>query len=61
MIGSRKDDSTQAMSSLRIRRAVRSCVGVMAIAAWEQWFKNGGLIQFLPDAKLIPVPATRNP
>jgi hypothetical protein len=33
----------------------------MAIAAWEQWFKNGGLIQFLPDAKLIPVPATRNP
>ena len=28
-----------------------------AIAAWEQWFKDGGQIQFTPDAKLLPVPA----
>jgi tetratricopeptide (TPR) repeat protein len=27
-----------------------------AIAAWEEWFKNGGQVQFTPDAKLIPVP-----
>jgi hypothetical protein len=28
-----------------------------AIAAWEQWVKNGGRIQFTPEATLIPVPA----
>jgi tetratricopeptide (TPR) repeat protein len=28
-----------------------------AIAAWEQWFQNGGQVLFTPDAKLIPVPA----
>ena len=28
-----------------------------AIAAWEQWFKAGGQIQFTPDAKLLDVPA----
>jgi tetratricopeptide (TPR) repeat protein len=28
-----------------------------AIAAWEQWFKNGGQIQFTLNAPQIPVPA----
>ncbi len=32
-----------------------------AIAAWEQWFNNGGQIQFTPDAVLLPVPAAENP
>ncbi len=32
-----------------------------ARAAWEQWLKNDGQIRFTPDAKLIPVPAARNP
>lgn len=27
-----------------------------AIAAWEDWFKNSGEIEFTPDAVLIPVP-----
>ena len=27
-----------------------------AIAAWEQWFKDSGRMQFTPDAKLVPVP-----
>ena len=31
------------------------------IAAWEQWFKNGGQIKFTPDAKLLPVPAADKP
>jgi len=31
------------------------------ITAWEQWLKNDGQIRFTPDAKLIPVPAARNP
>jgi hypothetical protein len=26
-----------------------------AIAAWEEWFKNGGQVQFTPDAKLLPL------
>ena len=29
----------------------------VAIAAWEQWFKTGGQIQFTPDAKMLDVPA----
>jgi tetratricopeptide (TPR) repeat protein len=32
-----------------------------AIAAWEQWFKNGGQIKFTPDAKLLPVPPVEQP
>lgn len=28
-----------------------------AIAAWEQWFNNGGQIQYTPEAELLPVPA----
>jgi tetratricopeptide (TPR) repeat protein len=28
-----------------------------AIAAWEQWFKNDGQIEFTPEATLLPVPA----
>lgn len=28
-----------------------------AIAAWEQWFKDGGQIKFTPDATLLDVPA----
>lgn len=27
-----------------------------AIAAWEQWFRESGRMQFTPDAQLIPVP-----
>jgi len=27
-----------------------------AIAAWEQWFKDSGRMQFAPDAKLLAVP-----
>jgi len=32
-----------------------------AIAAWEDWFKNAGQIQFAPDAELIPIPAQGEP
>lgn len=32
-----------------------------ALAAWEQWFSNGGPIRFTPDAVLIPLPTTQNP
>ena len=32
-----------------------------AIAAWEQWFKNGGQVKFTPEAKLLPVPAAKQP
>ncbi|OHB67114.1 MAG: hypothetical protein A2Y77_05330 [Planctomycetes bacterium RBG_13_62_9] len=28
-----------------------------AIAAWEQWFNNGGQIKYTPDAKMLPVAA----
>ncbi|MGB2807208.1 MAG: tetratricopeptide repeat protein, partial [Sedimentisphaerales bacterium] len=27
-----------------------------AIAAWEEWLKNSGKIEFTPDAELVPVP-----
>jgi hypothetical protein len=29
-----------------------------AIAAWEEWFKSSGEIEFTPDAVLVPVPET---
>lgn len=29
-----------------------------AIAAWEEWFKNSGEIEFTPDAVLVPIPET---
>jgi len=32
-----------------------------AIAAWEDWFKNSGEIEFTPDAVLVPVPETVEP
>jgi tetratricopeptide (TPR) repeat protein len=32
-----------------------------AITAWEQWFKNGGRIQFTPDAQLLSVPTATKP
>jgi hypothetical protein len=32
-----------------------------AIAAWGDWFKNAGQIQFAPDAELIPVPPQAEP
>ncbi len=32
-----------------------------AIAAWEQWLKDGGQIRFTPDAKLLSVPTADKP
>ena len=32
-----------------------------ALAAWEQWFKNGGRPKFTPDAKLLPLPGAEKP
>ncbi|MDH4238189.1 MAG: tetratricopeptide repeat protein [Phycisphaerae bacterium] len=32
-----------------------------AIAAWEEWYKNSGKIEFNPDAVLVPVPETVEP
>ncbi len=29
-----------------------------AIAAWEDWFKNSGEMEFTPDAVLVPIPET---
>jgi tetratricopeptide (TPR) repeat protein len=33
----------------------------VAIAAWEEWFKDGGQIKFTPEAKLLPVPGGDKP
>jgi tetratricopeptide (TPR) repeat protein len=32
-----------------------------AVAAWEQWFHNGGQTRFTPDAELLAVPPAENP
>jgi hypothetical protein len=32
-----------------------------AIAAWEEWLKSSGQIQFTPDAELVPIPAQGEP
>jgi len=32
----------------------------VAIAAWEDWYKNSGQIKFTPDVKLIPIPARQD-